>query len=484
MIRQFQQINRLLALVCTSFALLWIGLLLLPAQQIEWEGSDTVIQPLPKGAFRQEESAYAQINGPAFALNFNPPSEQLPNLKNHILYFGKDWRPDANPEQQLMHFSLNGGKAQDREILSIHPGEKVYLTYDEVKGKSFYAFSKEPTSFWFEAKILGETAEVRLFVERSDGTLVTTPEAHHLLQMEARDQLRSAGGKWMLDETRVDGSLLARQRARWFGKDLFLQEHGGEEYLAEMEKERLQLGLKDDTYVVRIGVGGFLIWKDKRWHAAELGDETRGYPLLQLEKVEERMLRFQLWDVGGQRKMGVNLVKSNEMWRFPGQQRIRFVGARTRTLSILEFNDTRIVVGPDEWLLQQESGWIKLDTIERIEAYVNGDIRGDLFVCEGVQRRDNQQIFVAHVFSSSRSKMENIELATGSNEVRIVEPDGEKDGLPPTQDDDDDDVFDPGMLRRLNDRSDESIRMQSRSSIIERSNMIRRERQRGEGRAR
>ncbi|MCP5507977.1 MAG: hypothetical protein H7A37_06730 [Chlamydiales bacterium] len=46
-------------------------------------------------------------------------------------------------------------------------------------------------------------------------------------------------GKW-----RVDGTLLARQRARWYGPDMFLKRHGGDEFKDVSGKRRIDFGEK------------------------------------------------------------------------------------------------------------------------------------------------------------------------------------------------------------------------------------------------
>ncbi len=457
--------------------------MIMPQKKIEWEGASIAVQPLPKGAFRQSSEAYAAIDGPALELNFNPPSRQLPDLRSILIYHGKDWRPDAREDQQQMHFALKGS-LKEREVKSVRPGEKVYLSYQQSKGKGRYLFSPTPTSLWFEPRLEGEEAQVLVYLQRKDGEMVEAPLEHHLISLEERDLPRFGSNKWMLNGQRVDGSFLARQRGRWYGKDLFLEEHGGPEYIAMGEKERIQFGKDENIYAIHVGPGDFLVWKEKQWQRAELGEKTRGYPLLKLDKVEDRMLRFELWDIGGQRKVNVNLIRSNQMWRFPGALKVRFVGARTRTHSILEFDGERVIVGPNEWLLRQEKGWVKLNTIELIDEYVDGKRIGELFVCEGVQRQDGQQIFVAHVYSPTRTSVENIELSTQSSEVRIREaeaPASIKEEIIEI----DDEEMPPVIIEHPDAFHLKSNRVKKKrraSSLIKRSAMIRRELQRGEGR--
>ncbi len=51
---------------------------------------------LPRGNFAGKNEDYIAIGPPLLHLNFVPPSLQLPDLRNHLTYFGRNDRPDAD----------------------------------------------------------------------------------------------------------------------------------------------------------------------------------------------------------------------------------------------------------------------------------------------------------------------------------------------------------------------------------------------------
>lgn len=367
---------------------------------------------LPKGAFAMPEEAYASIGEPLLVLQSAPPSLQVPDLRQHLLYYGKNGRPDAQSNRTYLHFSLNGQKA----IISISPGEPLYLLYDKKSTPSHYVFSphNEPTSLWIEATPNETEAFVKVMMKNDRGEIVSEPEQWAQFKLPEKEFIRFAGTSWELGTYRVDGTLLARQRARWFGPDRFLERHGGAEYQHVSGKQRIDFGENDDVYSVFIGAGDCLIWNNNRWVAVTPGEESLKYPLLVVKKIEERLMALELWDVEGKGKVVLNVLKSSEPWITHQTQHIqhtfKFVGARTRTQCVFEINHERMLVSPSDWLLLTGKGWKKLVTADEIDDYVKRKTTGMLFVFEGLSRKDDRQLMRGILYNPSRSDSQEIEL--------------------------------------------------------------------------
>ena len=410
------------------------GLWLWPTPAIVNPEIPKEITTLPKSAFTQSEEAYQAIGPPFLTLNYSPPSLELPDLRTQLAYFGKNVRPDVKGEKQRLQigFQTPGGPP---ELKSVTAGEKFFLLYEkkDPKRPGHYLFSpeNEPAPLWIEIEPEGEEAIVTVGLMGADGNLIGVPSENRTFPVKERELPRIGSGSWKIDGFRVDGSLLARQRGRWFGSDLFINHYGGEEYQERTTKQRLQFGVKDNVYTRYVGENDFLIWKEGHWEVPVEGSKTQGFPLLLLRKIDERLLRFDLWDGEGKARVTVNMIKSTEMWRFPKGTNIRFAGARTRSQAILEFDEQRIIVGPHEWLLRTEQGWGKLTTIEQIDDYVEGRIIGELFVCEGVVKEEGQQLFRGRVYSPMRSIFYMVDLGSQSDQIDVYAPRNEGDKKPP-----------------------------------------------------
>ena len=79
---------------------------------------------LPKSAFELPDQAYQQAGELILALQQEPLAMQLPDLRQQLIYYGKNGRPDAQSQHTLLHFSFNGSK----NVASVAPEEKL-LSY-------------------------------------------------------------------------------------------------------------------------------------------------------------------------------------------------------------------------------------------------------------------------------------------------------------------------------------------------------------------
>lgn len=381
---------------------------------------------LPKSSFELPEQAYNQAGTTILALQQEPFAMQLPNLKSQLIYYGKNGRPDAQTQNTLLHFSFNGNKA----VTSIEPGGKLFLIYDRKSNPGRYSFSpnNEKSSLWIKANPFDKEVEVKVKLENDKGEKITEPKEFAEFRLSEKEFSRHAGVTWEIGSFRVDGTLLARQRARWFGPDKFLEQHGGDEFHENVGKHRIEFGENDDLYSVFVKADDCLIWTDNSWKVVPPGEKSLGFPLLVVKKIDERLMAFELWDVEGKGKILLNLLKSTEPWGAQNTQSLqnmfKFVGARTRTQCVFEINRERMVLRPSDWLLLTPKGWKKLETVEEIDNYVKRKLTGSLFVFEGISRKDEQQIMKGTLYSPARHDSLPIELAL---QVKKPKSAGEKE---------------------------------------------------------
>lgn len=217
---------------------------------------------------------------------------------------------------------------------------------------------------------------------------------------------------WEIGKWRVDGTLLARQKVRWYGVDRFLENHGGPEFADKIGKNRLDFGEAEDLYSVFVKVGDSLIWNGERWQVIEPGPESISKPLLIVKKIEDRVMGLELWDVEGKGKITLNIIRLPE--NFASAHLVndfKFVGARTKTQVVFEINQERMIVRPHDWLLLTSEGWKNLKTAQEIDDYVNRKTIGPLFIFEDIIRKEDKSFLKGTVYNPSRSEAHEIEMA-------------------------------------------------------------------------
>lgn len=397
-------------------------------------------RPLPPGAFALPKQACDTIGKTGFELKFAPMSLQLPDLRNVLVYNGRNGRPDAQLDRPVLHFTFTNNPTLPGAIPA---GERLYLLYDKKRTPGSYVFSPDnaPTSIWIEPTPQGNEAIVKVGMKNENGDLLNEPATHAQFSLPEKEGARTTGKVWEMGKWRVDGSLLARQKARWMGQDQFLERHGGAEFLHFQGKHRIDFTTEDEqTYSVYVGLNDSLIWQNDRWKVVQPSQESLAFPLMVVKKIDDRLINFDLWDIGGKNKMALNLIKSNEAWMPQNiQQSFKVLGARTRSQYIFEVGDQRMLLSPQDWLLQTKEGWVKLATAQDIDDYVDRKLSGVLFVVDEVLRKDEKQVLVGVMFNSSRTDMKEVELAViqgGAHPAADINSDIDDDI---DMDDDDDD---------------------------------------------
>ncbi len=388
---------------------------------------------IPKGAFTMHESAYKNLGEPYFQLKSVPVTLQIPDLKPQLTYLGKNNRPDAKEEKLMLHFSLPSSPTP----ASIAPGENLYLTYDTRAGKWTFSKDNTPSTLWLKATPVGDEARIELSMVNEEGIVTKKPEENSIFTLKEKDSSRVQKsfelGKW-----RVDATLLSRQKTRWYGRDLFLEKHGGSDFSDATGRERLDFLEFDPPYSVYVKEGDFLIWKNDKWQKPKEGEETTKYPILLVKKINDRVMNLELWDVEGRAKFCLNLLKSGDAKIAPTfLQSFKFMGAKTRSQFLFEVNHERLTIKPKDWLLFTKEGWKTLNTPEEIDDYVTRKVTGPLLVIDGLERKADSQVLNGTIFNPSRTESQLIEipLQPGRSAQAAKEPSEikEKEAIPQKQ---------------------------------------------------
>lgn len=391
--------------------LLFAALCLLWMRPTEFPSYDTTARKstIPKGSFARAAQDYQSIAAPALDLAFSPLSVQLPDLRRYLVYYGKNGRPDAHEENPVLYLSFTGNKTPS----PVHPGQRLYIMYDKGQTPHQYVFSpnNDQTPLWIEASVQGNQAVVKVGMKGENEQIVNEPKAYANFNLPEKEFVRFGGTVWELGKWRVDGTILARQKARWYGVDKFLEKHGGDEYKEFHNKQRIDFGEGDDAYSVYIGQGDCLIWTDSKWQAVKAGDASLKRTMMCAKKIDERVMNLELWDVDGKGKIVLNLIKANEAWMPQNlEQNFKFVGARTRSQFVFEINEERMLLRPHDWLVLTDAGWEKIETSESIDNYVERKTVGPMFVFDHIERKEDRQVIMGTLFNAARTEMVPIEL--------------------------------------------------------------------------
>jgi len=413
--------------IAASAALLFIGGIynaMSSPEAMEISTTPKAAATVIDSSFKLPQDSYSIIGTSTMELKRGQRRLQLPDLRRVLVYYGKNNRPDADPSKVVMHFAFIGSKGPS----AVTPGKKFYLAYDKKQAPARYTFSPDnaATSLWIEvlppASPDSKDVVVTVGMQSDQGEVLREPGIHARFPLVEKPQPKAEVVVWEIGKFRVDGTLLARQKARWFGMDCFLDKHGGKEFLSCIGRQRIDFGEGNDIYSVYIRLGEILLWKNERWHPAA-NEDTVGQPILVAAKIDDRLMTFDLWDAEGKGKTILNLLKSSDA-PIPANiiQGLKFVGAKTRSLFVFEYNKERLTLRPNDWIVFIDKQAKVLKSVGDIDEYVDRKAAGFLLTFDTVERRDDRQVFIGTLFNRSRTIMQPVEIAMQPGESATVKP--------------------------------------------------------------
>jgi hypothetical protein len=392
----------------------------------------------PKLIFSFKPKEKSDFGAPFMRLGKNELRMRLPDLRNILVYYGSNQRPDVAQFDSLVSLGIRGSP-QSTPVSTKGP---VYLAYQNKPGLMRWSFSPNnaPTSTWIEITPEVGKAKISVFMKQQNGQLVKEPDelATFMIGLQHLPTNIRPTEAWEIGGIRVDNSFLMRQRAVWFGQDLFLQQYGGASFSTVKEKERIDFVDANGTYNCFVDASDCLVYTDGRWQVAEAGPETRMKPLLTVKKIDERSISFDLWESEGKNKISLELRKVMSPIPLNIPIDIKLLGARSKTEWIIEMSGTRTFVSDDDWLILSAGKWTKISTPEELDDYVFGRIRGKLLVLDGTEKNGNDVSLLGILFDESRTRQAPIKISMFKSWEK-----GQKNTKPavkkPVEQDDDDD---------------------------------------------
>lgn len=357
-------------------------------------------------------------------LEYAPPQLRVPNLSSLLTFIGANQRPDTQTGVPTLFFTLGTSK----EILQSKPGENVYLT---VKNGSYVQSPRnEPTDLWFSARQQGGSAQVEVRVKNEEGVISQEPKSASKLSLPEKPLVAQMSG-WNVGKWRADSALLIRQGAKWYGRDLFLEKHGGEEYAAQSGKHRIQFGEEGDRYSIYLDPGEFVVYQGDKWTLPVPGSETSSLPLLKLLRADDKVLGFELFAPEGSQKILLNVVKAADpLPSHPVDQDFSFIGARTKTHFLYKVSGNREIVASGDWFVLGSQGWEKIKKVKDVEKYVSGGLPDAMLIIDGIIGEGDTRTLHGTLFSPQRSQLTEVNLSlTAQPRIapqKVEEPEEEK----------------------------------------------------------
>lgn len=322
----------------------------------------------------------------------------FPDLSGEVLFLAKNTRPDASLAEMHLQMGLRGNP----HSIKTKPNQKLYLSYDE----KHLNFSKQLTPLWVEP-IMNQEGELWLKM----GIELISSEGEKLLNEMKEFKVDP---KWKLKKVHeitdpeLKKGMEVIEKGKWWGPDKLFEGYGGEEYQKYAGCQRLEIESERGKEILYAQEGETFIWKDEEWIPA---DHPEGYPMGKIIAISPYKLEWRFWDREGMESALLSLKKEKE-----GSISLRiedvFTRLRKRTSSRISCRiDNRAkILKEGDWLVHTSTGWHTIKHFYEVEALLNLEIHGDLFIFDGIQTVDGKEIFTGSLFNPMRTEMKVVQL--------------------------------------------------------------------------
>jgi hypothetical protein len=278
-------------------------------------------------------------------------------------------------------------------------GERVYLRFDLKSARWQISTTQTPLFLIFRPKDNGVEAEVKI-QEPGKSSIEYPTEFHKFTVTTATSP--STSQAWDLGRWNVDATLLERQGATWCGKDLFVQEMGGEDMEYEKNRERILFSPTSDPYVLWAAEGDCFCFENDQWHPVTAGPDSVGKPLLMVTKTESRTLHFSLWNAEGTQYQALTLQKK-DVPSGTAVPDIKVIGAKSRKQWLAEIQGQKITFRPDDWMVFTGKEVITISTPELLDDYIAGRLSGQLLALQGIAKEHGEPRLIGCFYDSSHA---------------------------------------------------------------------------------
>lgn len=329
----------------------------------------------------REQSSEISVIRALFGSEEEASSFNVLEISSEIVFLGKNLRPDRESDRQVFIQIRSSG-----EVFCCALDERLYL-----HGEPF-TISSEISPSWIEIQQTEELFTAKLFYQENESTCDLLGSFPLKLEKSSRE--------FEINAHRVDPGFFVRQGVQWYGKDEFMIRHGGDTYKDLQTNERLLFRFRDKTYSRSLKVGEFLAFIDGKWEPCDTRKSSKS-ALLELVSAQEKTLNFHLWQESGPSFQSLLLSKSEESVSLPS---LEWMGFRKHYQYIVQLQNQSLVLEPKDWVLCRHCKFSKLETSDEIDAYIRGDLEGELLVVEGLMRVEGKDQLQIHCFSKNRSK--------------------------------------------------------------------------------
>lgn len=326
-------------------------------------------------------------------------SRWVARIAEELTLLAYNSRPDLKSDEMQVILQLKAGRQQ----VAIPNGSVLFLEEQEGKG---LALAEGTSALWIKPIVLDETsAMLEVGRQLANGTL---EKGEFITSFQGM-------GKKLID--RGMESISAFRSATAFMQDLIVQRYGGAEFANWNQKVVLDLQGKEGPYGLRISSGDHLMYEEGEWRVASIEELQSGKQVAKVLSVSEKGVDIEIWDDQGFSPLRLKVdVQKAQKSSFGPESVPSLARFRTPTQVSCVFGKRRMIVRSGDWLVRGGSGWRHLRSAQDLQLYLDRRVKGDLFVCESIERDAlGKGMMKGFLFDETHTMMQPVQVPVSSD---------------------------------------------------------------------
>jgi hypothetical protein len=315
----------------------------------------------------------------------------IPNMEGDLACFFDVPRPHCELLREDSCTVLLKKTGQQRKVSL---PSRVDFYYD--KG---LAFGDSLGLFWADLESLGKSQVLaRLFVSDPQG--IVSEISSFVIPIE-ETPIRSA------HDFSLESPFKALAEAHLLGRDLVLREYFGGEVSQRIELEAFK------GEIVDLKIGDFLIWKEGKWSKASFPFDREVPFLAKVVGCDEKKLLFEGWGLDEYFRFSVSSTPQIPL-KIKAEDFLSAVRVRSEKQISCMLDKQCFVLRVGDWALKEGNRWKVLRKTDEKEAYLKGQIVGELFVFDRLDSNGGQKSLHGTFFNDRRSQMIPFDICASS----------------------------------------------------------------------
>lgn len=343
-------------------------------------------------------------------LALHPPkkSSLVPDLSREIIVLARSSRPDCDPKESTLLLSTKSGN--EKRIVA--PGEQIFLKCHKNKEEEpTYSFSDKKTPLWIRP-MLNSSEDVCFEV----GFFTSSKQREGFFEEISQviiQQVKSSFFK----EKNESAFLSSIRQAKWWGKDSLFAEYGGKEYKDMMHKQKVEIPSEVGPQFYFLDAGDYLEWKEGQWQKTSLPEVSAGSPLVQVKRVDDKMLEVEVWDEKGFYPQTLRLdLQSSSRLNQKSDLQTASVRLRSSSQVVCSIGKRRLILKEGDWLMKVGRSWRVIKRSKDINDCLQHKLRGELFVFDSIDKQQGKLFLKGHLFDEMRTQITPVSLPISSED--------------------------------------------------------------------